>query len=242
MIFFLLCAVWLLPKNRFFSAVAFAFSICAKLLTILFLPFFIRLLGWRKAVVYYVVVGLATVVLFVPIVNETFLSNFGDSLNLYFQKLEFNASIYYIARWIGFQYSGYNQIAAIGPSLGVLALVGILFLTFRGAFNFSSGIQLSESFKLLEKHTIELWLFSICLYLACTTTMHPWYVAMPVALCVFTKWRFPIVWSGLIFLTYINYSYEPYRENLWVVALEYLIVFAWFVREYKSNGEKLPAV
>ena len=242
MIFFLLLAVWLLIKCKtpavsclFFSAIAFALSICSKLLTILFLPFFIKILGWKKAVAYCLLTGLFTVLFFVPIINETFLINFGESLNLYFQKLEFNASLYYVMRWIGFQFSGYNQIAFIGPLLGLVAMLGVLWMAFRGVFIYS------EESKISEKRMIEYWLFSICLYLFCTTTMHPWYVAMPVALCVFTKWRFPIIWSGLIFLTYINYSYEPYFENLWVVALEYTIVFGWLIWEWKERRfEEIP--
>lgn len=232
MIFFLLLAVWLLTrdgqlptaKSHLLSAIAFALSICSKLLTLMFLPFFIRKMGWGRSLRYFLVTGLATVLLFLPVVNVNFLSNFGDSLNLYFQKLEFNASLYYLFRWVGYQFSGYNMIAVIGPLLGGIAAVGILWMAFRNL----RGPQLRW-----EK-MLELWLFSICLYLACTTTMHPWYLALPVALCIFTKWRFPVVWSGLIFLTYFNYSYRPYWENLWVVAFEYLAVAAWFVWEWNK--------
>ena len=247
MIFFLLLSIWLLtnPKSQvpnpiFLSALAFSLSICSKLLTILFLPFFVRIMGWRKAIMYYVIVGLATVLFFMPIVNATFISNFGDSLNLYFQKLEFNASIYYLVRWAGYHIMGYNPIAVIGPALGLVTMVGILWMAFRhfifpkykegGAKIYSKVLCFSEN------GIIELWLFSICLYLATTTTMHPWYVAMPLALCVFTKWRFPVVWSGMIFLTYINYSIVPYHENLWIVALEYMVVYAWFIWEWRKLG------
>lgn len=242
MIFFLLLAVWLLKNIRSIDAVslitssfAFALSICSKLLTILFLPFLVKLLGWKKAIIYGVTTAVFTILLFIPIVNETFISNFGDSLNLYFQKLEFNASLYYLFRWIGFEYSGYNQIAFIGPILGLFAMGSILWMALRGTFNISKLKYIDEI------KAIEFWLFSICIYLACTTTMHPWYVALPVVLCVFTKWRFPVVWSGLIFLTYINYSYEPYRENLWIVGVEYILLFAFFIWEWRSFSKKLPS-
>lgn len=258
MIFFLLLAVWLLTDNHrkakvggpilsnhglrttnhdTFSAIAFALSISSKLLTILFLPFFIRKMGWGRAMRYFTITGVATVLLFLPIVNASFLSNFGDSLNLYFQKLEFNASLYYLARWVGEWLTGYNQIAVIGPALGLLAMGGILWMAappsppWRGG----AGAEKSPSWSQM----FQFWLLAICLYLACTTTMHPWYVAMPVALCVFTPWRFPIVWSGMIFLTYVNYSYSPYRENLWVVALEYAVVFGWLAWEWRTHGKKL---
>lgn len=244
MIFFLLLALWLLVrqrgvpsvKNRLLSAVAFAFSICSKLLTLLFLPFLIKRMGWGRSILYFTVTGLVTVLLFLPVVNATFLTHFGDSLNLYFQKLEYNASLYYLFRWLGFQVWGYNQIALIGPALGLLAFGGIMWMALRGAvFKKNKSVFPDLNFRRLP----EVWLFAICLYLVCTTTVHPWYTALPVVLCIFTKWRFPIVWSGLIFLTYINYSYEPYRENLWVVAVEYTGVAAWFWWEWSRISKKV---
>ncbi len=113
---------------------------------------------------------------------------------------------------------------------------GILWMALREVVSKKGKIHAGDfDFKTLPEE----WLFAITLYLICTTTMHPWYTALPIVLCVFTKWRFPIMWSGLIFLTYVNYSYEPYRENLWVVALEYLAVAAWFAWEWKSNSKKV---
>ena len=238
MIFFLLLALWLLGdikdlknvsnQKLVLPAAAFALSVCSKLLTFLFLPFFIKKMGWGKSLRYFLVTGVVTVLLFLPVVNASFFANFGDSLGLYFQKLEYNASLYYLLRWVGFQIVGYNMIGVIGPLLGVVAMVGILWLALKAQPDPSSNWSSLAAG----------WLFAICLYLACTTTLHPWYVALPVVLCLFTTWRFPIVWSGMIFLTYINYSYEPYRENLWVVALEYAVVAGWLVWEWKTDKKK----
>jgi hypothetical protein len=246
MIFFLLLAIWLLSKHHktFFSALAFSLSIASKLLPLMFLPLLIRRMGkqksslnkkhpifnnrllqadwlsinFQKVSFYFIIVGLSLLLLFIPLINGAFVSNFGSSLNLYFQRFEFNASLYYLFRWLGFQIRGYNIIATLGPYLALLAFVSIILLT------------------LLEKHTnwknlFERLLFAICCYLFCTTTIHPWYLALPIVFCLFTSFRFPILWSGLIFMTYINYSYTPYFENLWVVAIEYLLVFAFLIFE-----------
>jgi hypothetical protein len=175
-------------------------------------------INFQKVSFYFIIVGLSLLLLFIPLINGAFVSNFGSSLNLYFQRFEFNASLYYLFRWLGFQIRGYNIIATLGPYLALLAFVSIILLT------------------LLEKHTnwknlFERLLFAICCYLFCTTTIHPWYLALPIVFCLFTSFRFPILWSGLIFMTYINYSYTPYFENLWVVAIEYLLVFAFLIFE-----------
>ena len=68
---------------------------------------------------------------FSPLLNLSFVENFSDSLNLYFQKFEFNAGVYYVLRWIGFQYKGYNLIQVIGPLLALCTFLGIVALAFK---------------------------------------------------------------------------------------------------------------
>lgn len=223
MIFFLLLAFWLMLKNRLnLSAVAMALSIATKLLPLMFLPFLIKRLGWKKSLQYFMICGGLVLLMFLPLVNGLFLSSFGSSLNLYFQKFEFNASIYYLLRWIGFHLSGYNLIRFIGPGLALIVLISIL----RKAWK-----EQNASFE----HLPSMMFFAICSYLFCTTTIHPWYASLPLVLCIFTHYRFPVIWTGFIFLTYINYSYPGYFENLWIVALEYTVVWAVFYYEYRHQ-------
>ncbi len=219
MIFFLLAAFYALKKHLYtLSAVAFSLSIASKLLPLMFLPFLIYKIGWLKSLRYFAIVGGVSMALFYPLLGQFFITNFGNSLNLYFQKFEFNASIYYVLRWLGFQISGYNLIHLLGPFLAIV--VGIFIL--KKAFS-------------IKNPTVEelpqLWLWAITLYLFSTTTVHPWYTALPIVLCLFTNFRFPILWSFLIFFTYINYSYPTYFENLWIVGIEYLLVFVFLKRE-----------
>ncbi len=221
MIFFLLLAIWLLQKGRWqLSAVAFALSVASKLLPLIFLPFLIRRLGWRRSLAYFSIVGILVVLLFLPFLSIQTLPNFGSSLDLYFQKFEFNASFYYLLRWLGQLLSGYNQIAIIGPLLGSIVLAGILW-------------KASQEVRPHWQNLPIAMLFASSLFLFCATTIHPWYVSLPLAICVFTPYRFPVIWSGPAMLTYINYSYEPYQENLWVVAVEYLLVFGVLWQEWR---------
>lgn len=223
MIFFLLLGIWCLQQKRIYSAaVAFALSIAAKLLPLLFLPFLIRRLGWPKSFRFFTVLGFTLLLLFLPLLSGVFLENFGNSLDLYFRKFEFNASVYYVLRWLGYLQKGYNQIALIGPVLAAGTFIGITAMAYR------KKNKDWQSFPAMA-------LFAITLYLIFTTTVHPWYVAMPLVLCLFTNWRYPVVWSGLILLTYINYSYPEYHENLWIVGLEYSVVFGFLIWEYQKN-------
>jgi len=220
MIFFLLLAVWLMIKNRtVLSGLAISFAIASKLLPLIFLPFLIRRLGWKKSLQYFGIVGISLLALFSPLLNGIFIHNFGESLDLYFQKFEFNASIYYLIRCIFNLITGYNQISIIGPSLGLLVFTGVIFYALKE--------------QIINFNTLFIaMLFGMCLYLFLATTVHPWYVLLPLVLSIFTRFRFPVVWSGLIVLTYINYSYSEYYENLWIIGLEYLIVFAFLAWEF----------
>jgi alpha-1,6-mannosyltransferase len=218
MVAFLVSALLLLTGKRdWAAAAAMALSIASKLLSLIFLPFFLRRLGWKRALTFYLITGGICLFFFAPLFNGVFFQNFGESLDLYFRKFEFNASVYYVLRWVGFQTAGYNLIAYIGPALAMVTTLGILLFAF---------LRPDDHWK----PTLRYMLSAICLYLALTTTVHPWYLSLPIVLCAFTPFRFPIVWSALITLTYINYSYDPYHENLWVVGIEYLFTgcfFAW---------------
>ncbi|MEL6721147.1 MAG: mannosyltransferase, partial [Bacteroidota bacterium] len=209
-------------KKVIYSALSFALSIASKLLPLMFLPLLIKRLGWQKSLLYFSIVGSTVLLLFLPLISGAFLQNFGNSLDLYFRKFEFNASIYYLIRWIGFQIKGFNLIAKIGPALALGTLIGI------------SALSLYERKPKIDRLPL-MMLFAICIYLSFTTTVHPWYVSLPLVLCCFTNFRFPVLWSGLIFLTYINYSYTSYQENLWVVGLEYVLVWVFFIFELKQS-------
>jgi alpha-1,6-mannosyltransferase len=230
MIFFFLLGIYYWNQQKMgFAAIALAFSIASKLLPLLFVPFFVF---WSPQSdntfvknIFFQTKFLGTLIisiflLFLPLYNTQLVENMGTSLNLYFQKFEFNASIYYVLRWIGFQILGYNPIAVVGPALGIIVFLTLFYWVFWG-----------------KRTLYQNFLWSITLYLLCATIVHPWYLTLPIAISVLTNERFPILWSFLIFGTYMNYSYNPYYENLWIVAAEYitLILFVSKTNIYKKN-------
>lgn len=228
MIFFLAAALWLLTQHRLpGAALLWALSIASKLLTLLFLPLFLRRWPWRRWFYFYAIVGISTILLFLPLLNGVFFANFGDSLGLYFQKFEFNASIYFLLRALISPLLGYNPIQFLGPALGLATLLGVICLV----------VKEKESDWPSFPHTA-LWAF--CLYLLFATTVHPWYLAIPIFLAACTGKKFPLVWSALIILTYIKYSDW---EMLYyaAVALEYLAVLAYFLFRSEWKSERLTA-
>lgn len=224
MIFFTMLAIYLFLKNRyFFSAIALSAAVASKMLPLMFLPLLLAIIPWRKAFRYYAYTAIGLTLFFAPMMSATFINHISESLNLYFQKFEFNGSIYYLIRWIGYQVKGWNIIGDAGPILALIVFVGIWILTF---FNRKS--------KATDWPRLAMWALTI--YFLMATIVHPWYISTLVALCVFSHYRFPLLWSGLITMTYINYSYDPFYENLWIVGLEYLLVFGMLIFELKNHN------
>ncbi|KAA9345917.1 hypothetical protein [Adhaeribacter soli] len=210
MIFFTLAAFYFLNRNRYhLSALSLAFAVCSKLLPLILLPFLFRLLGLKNWLLYCSTVGATCLLLFLPFLNAELIAHFSNSLNLYFQKFEFNASVYYLLREIGLYLYGYNQIAFIGPLLSVITFISILALAFRSGNN---------DFATLPKQLLT----GLTIYFLLATIVHPWYITTLVALSVLAHSRYALVWSGLAVLSYAAYQTASYTENYWLVGLEYL--------------------
>lgn len=231
MIFFLLLAIICLLKGRLtLSIFSFALSVCTKLIPLMFLPLLVRNLGWRKAITYWIGTAVITLALFVPLLDTKIVHGFSTSLAYYFQKFEFNASIYYLLREAGRAIFGFNIIQFAGPALAGAAATAIFYISWR---------NLSGREEPITKNTFEIMLWCLLLYFLSTTILHPWYIITLLAISLFTTYRFPVMWTGLIFLTYAGYTSTGFKENYWFVALEYVLLFAMilFERAWKPKAQ-----
>jgi hypothetical protein len=213
MIFFTLLAVWWWSNNRMIPAgLALAMAFGIKLLPVLFLPFLMKGKTYRQMAELALSFTLLAVGMFIPFWFDGFLTNFFASVDLYFRHFEFNASIYYLARYMGTAIMGYNPIAQIGPMLSVLSAtcMAIIFYRYRPT-------KLENLFRAIG--------LLLAVYLFFATTVHPWYVVPVLGLALPGQWRFPLVWALLVPLTYIAYMHPVYHENLALVGVEYTLVF-----------------
>jgi alpha-1,6-mannosyltransferase len=233
MIFFSLLALYWLskeyspsPLRQALSALSLALSVATKLMPLMLLPLLWKRLGFRRGLLYCTVVGLVLLLTFAPFLSADLVRHFTSSVNLYFRKFEFNASLYYLVRALGFVLKGYNVIGTAGPTLSLLALGAILYLAFQPA-----KLKVLIRSAPTEAHPFIFALFTFTVYYACATTVHPWYITTLVAFSVLTPYRFPLVWSALLPLTYFTYRTAAYEESLWLVALEYGFVFGWLIYE-----------
>ncbi len=215
MIFFVLLTAWTLRNLNLAGALAaITLAVQAKLIPLIGIPLLIRKIGFWRSVVF----GAACLLLFYA--SSPFLwggtdklLHFFSSLQLYYGKFEFNGSIFSLLRAAGMWILGYNPIYWLSKLMLVCTLSALTFI-YRMKLNFLQGF---------------FWL--MVAYLLFSAVVHPWYIAILVALSAFTKYRFALIWTALIPLTYITYSSMPYQQNYWLVTAEYLAVLGWFIYE-----------
>ncbi len=247
MAFFLVMSLYyILNKKWIIGGILFGISVNVKLLPLLLVPVFARFFlnqsvssysslasffkHEKKSIANYilfvVVILTINIAFFAPFISQDLITNYSSSVGLWFKSFEFNASLYYIARWIGFQITGWNTIAVTGKLLPAIAVFGIFLLSL---------------FRKNEKKTTLLvsLLFAFTIYLLFTTTVHPWYLTIPLVLSCFSNYRFLWVWSAMIILSYNIYQ-DPdnWHENLWWVGLEYLVVFGALVYELNPRSKE----
>jgi hypothetical protein len=215
MILLILAMLRFLQRTHLGAAAAMlAGAIATKLLPLIFIPFLWKRMNVRKAVLFTLLVAVMCSVLFIPLVVGSDGSGFIASLDLYFRRFEFNASLYYILRWMGSLYYGYNPIALAGP---ISAILGGLMIIFFASRDQAKGVN----------YLPHILVLALSLYFICATTVHPWYLCTMIALCAMTDLRFPLIWSGVVFLSYSAYRQDSTGELLWIIIIEYLIVAIW---------------
>ncbi len=264
MIFLLVWSLYLLHSGKWkLAAIIFACSVSVKLIPLIFLPLFYQWfmkrnviasnmkqsvskdditssytprnderdsslpLRMTKLIGFYTIVGFVTLLFFAPFYSSEFINNYTKTVGLWFQNFEFNASLYYIAREIGYLFRGYNEIAVIGKIIPIIVTLFVIIITF-----FRKNKTLPQ--------LITAMLLVLTFYFFVSTTIHPWYISTLLILSVFSNYKFPLVWSFVIILSYLAYANSNNTENLWIIGLEYLIVYSVFIWEVynKRTGNK----
>lgn len=214
MVFFLVVAIhFAIGKKHLLAGAALALSVSVKLVPLALVPVFFRFFGWRKWVAFAAVTGGLTLLLFLPVAIFGGNVGFFKSIGLYFHNFEFNASIFYLLRQVGFWIEGYDMVGILGPALSLTAFALIMHLSFY---------RKNENLETL----LESLLLALSGYYLLGTTVHPWYITTILALSVFTKFRFPVAWAFGVFLSYAAYANEPFVENPWLVLAEYVLVYS----------------
>ena len=221
-IFFILLAWWFYERNKWKSgAAALSFGVLTKLTPLMFLPILLKKLEWRKSLLSYMLIGFVLLLFSLPFLSLEIVAGLGNGLDLFFRKFEFNSGLFFLVRQIGFWINGYDVVQTAGPWLSVIALVLIV----------------SYSVFIVNNKTEWPKAFTIVLFiqLLFATTVHPWYIIPLLAFSCLTKFAFPLVWSGLIFLSYLGYSDHGYQHPMGWIAFEYIGVIGLAAFELLKN-------
>ena len=229
MLFFFVWALYLISKNKWLWATpVYAASIMVKLMPLMLLPIFIKYFGFKKSVGFYILVGLGCSALLLPFYSPVFIDNYSETVGLWFSNFEFNASIYNLVKKIAvtcYDAKPWELIHSYGSFIQKTVVIIVLLLTF-----------LRKNQKL--ESVITSMVFSLACYYFLSSTVHPWYVVFLLGFAIFTDYRFPLVWSCTIILSYYAYSNPDYKENLWLLAIEYILVIGFFIYEMIGNRPK----
>jgi alpha-1,6-mannosyltransferase len=214
---------YLKTKNYKVAACIFAIAVNVKLIPLIFAPIILKEIGFKKSVIFGFIVFGINLLLFLPFWDTQIIENISTSIGLYFQNFEFNASVYYVLRKIGFWIFGYNMIAFIGK---ISSLVVFLLVIKISKFKIDLPIKC---------------MFALFVYLMFATTVHPWYVIPIIGISLFTQFRFPILWSFTLVLSYFAYQITGVSENSFYLILEYVPVYVfafWEIKNFQKTNNQ----
>jgi hypothetical protein len=216
--FFLCLGFFFFYKSKYpFSAVFIAFAILTKLIPLMLLPFFIKKIPYKKLIGFYAIIGFICIAAFIPFYDENLVSNYSKTVGLWFTNFEFNGSIYYLLREVGYWITGYNIIAIIGKITPVFVFLYIGYLAFKKS-NFLKSQYLA-----------------LMIYFFLSTTIHPWYLISMIFLGVFLNTKSIWIWSFTVIYSYSAYSGNRFEEKPIFLLLEYLPVFVMFYLELRNR-------
>lgn len=225
MIFFLLGAIYFVLKRNWVSGgMLLGLSIQIKLIPLMLIPFFFKKLKWRKSIGFLAIVTIVVLLLGKLMwSDQLYIDNMMTSINIYFTKFEFNSSLFGIVNHFKSESLGWAANETVGPLLSKIATVCILLLAvFR---HYKEPIDVIKGM-----------MFALVIYYLFATTVHPWYISMILVLSIFTNYKFGLIWTLLVPLTYSFYVLES--GTLLLRYLEYIIVFGVLVFEIVKYWEK----
>jgi hypothetical protein len=217
MMFFVCLGFYFFYKSKYFgSAVFIALAILTKLVPLMLLPFFINKLPLHKLMTFYFLLGAMCLIAFIPFFDKYLVTNYSKTIGLWFTNFEFNASIYYVLREIGFWISGYNLIGVIGKVTPVIIVSTIFYLAVK------------------KKDFLQNQFMALMVYFLLSTTIHPWYLTSMIFFGVFLNVKSIWIWSYFIIFSYSAYAGNQFLEKPLFLFLEYIpVIWFFYIEAFK---------
>lgn len=200
---------YFLPHKENKAVLAFALTATCKLIPVIYLVAFFRTQRFSSFLKYAIAGLVLLTVSYLFFFNEETTANYVQSIRYYFTVFEFNSSLFRIAQYL--KNHVYGPLIYLPKIILVLGFAG---LAFFGSKNLKVNM-----------------LFCLTVFLLCSQSVHPWYVAPLLLFSVLTNYRFPVLWSFLIGFTYITYQTAPYQQSVLVIWAEYVLVLGFILYE-----------
>ena len=201
------------------SGAFWGLAVGMKLLPFLLAPAFFFWKGVRLSPRFWAI-ALGTLFLaFLPLVYWNAWANFLQSLQLYQGNFEFNASLYYLFRALGYELEGYNTIWYLTKFGMFITLLGAVWISWK-----RSNVSLFE--------IPSVWVQLYLLYFLLQPVVHPWYLLPGLGLTILSRqWTF-LLWSFGSIFSYQAYSQNPIQEQTLFLGLEYGLVLLGLYMDY----------
>ncbi len=220
--FMVISFLYLFEKKLVISSFFMSLSIAAKLLPIIIIPLFFKFLGLKKFNYFLLYLLLFSTLIWFPLLEKKVLLTFLNTIYLWFDTFEFNASIYYIIRYFGYQIFGYNIIKSLSLITPFIIILLVGCITF---------LKPNNSMSKILKNILIIYSF----YFFISTTVHPWYIINLIIISIFTGYFYPIVWSLTCLLSYSAYKTTGFNEEPLFLIIEYAIVYGIFIYEFTNK-------
>jgi len=225
MICLLLGAIYFVLINKWiYGSILLGLSIQIKLIPLMLLPFFFKHLKWKLSIGFLMISVALFVVIGLILWNDAvYFNNMMKSIEIYFTTFEFNSSLFGVVNHYKSEEMGWNSTYIVGPLLSKIATLLIIVLAaFR---NYKSPVDIFKGM-----------LFALMIYYLFATTVHPWYISMLLVLSLFTDYKFALIWTLLVPLTYSFYAIP--ESDLFFRVFEYVLVFGVLIYEIIKYWEK----
>lgn len=194
-------------------------AIGMKLLPMMLGPAFLAISKTRKSLGFWAGTALAFFICFIPLLIDNSWVNFFQSLQLYQGKFEFNASVYYLVREIGFWIEGYNVIGFVIPYFSAATVMLIAYFSWK-----KQPRTLAE--------LVDLIVLIYLVYLLLQPVVHPWYILPALGLSVLRGKVTFLLWSFGVVFSYQAYGNANFQEKFLFLMSEYSLVAVGIYLDY----------
>jgi alpha-1,6-mannosyltransferase len=205
------------------AAAGWVWAVGMKLTPMIIGPLIFRFMQRKKSGMFWFLTILLTVICLGPLfLNQN--AGFWNSLALYRNTFEFNASVYYLIKLPLSYLLGYNPISTLVPVLNLLTLIFIVWISWKYSIQRTSLIG----------GIVLIYL----IFLIFQPIIHPWYLIPAFGISVLSRSRVLLIWTFTVFLSYSAYASVPVTEKWYFILIEYALVFLILWKETQGGIQK----